>query len=57
MAKHTAVFGILLLLFYLSSYFAVIVNRETQARKQMEIVHTTPLVATTVVPLKVLQLI
>ena len=31
MAKHTAVFAMLLLLFYLSSYFAVIVNRETQA--------------------------
>ena len=30
MARHT-VFGILLLLFYLSSYFAVIVNRETQS--------------------------
>ena len=31
MARHTAFFGILLLLFYLSSYVAVIVNRETQA--------------------------
>ena len=31
MARHTAVSGILLLLFYLSSYFAVNVNRETQA--------------------------
>ena len=31
MARHTAVFSILLLLCYLSSYFAVIVNRETQA--------------------------
>lgn len=34
MARHTAVFGILLLLFCLSSYFAVIVNRETEAFSQ-----------------------
>ena len=31
MARHTAVFSILLLLYYLSSYFAIIMNRETQA--------------------------
>ena len=31
MARHTVVFSILLLLCYLSSYFAVIVNTETQA--------------------------
>ena len=31
MARHTAVFSILLLFCYLSSYFVVIVNRETQA--------------------------
>ena len=31
MARHTAVFSILLLFCYLSSYFAVIMNRETQA--------------------------